>query len=246
MPQARFLTCGDTALTVEFGDRIDPHLSALVIALGHRIDEARIDGVVETVPTLRSLMVHYDPLRVPHAQLKSLLTGLLDGLQAADSTGRIWHIPVCYDPSLGPDLADVAARTGISVADVIALHSGETYRSYMLGFLPGQPYMGNLPERLMLPRRENPRVKVPLGSVAIAMAMTVIYALESPGGWHILGRTPVRLWDMRREEPALLSPGDQVKFEPVSLAEYGKLMASAEAGTLQVEPGRMPVAETTR
>lgn len=238
-PLPRFLPSGDTALVVEFSDSIDRHVSALVLALAQRIEDAALDGVIETVPTFRSLMVHYDPLRLPHAQLKARLAALVEGLTASDTAGRLWNIPACYDPDVGPDLAEVAERTGLSVADITEMHSAETYHVYMVGFLPGFPYMGDLPSKLALPRRENPRIKVPMGSIAIAMTMTSIYPLESPGGWHLLGRTPLLLWDLRRETPSLLRPGDKVRFKPISLGEYETLRARAEAGSLQIEPQRI-------
>ena len=145
---------------------------------------------------------------------------------------------MCYDESLGLDLADVAARTGLSVAEVVERHSGATHHVYMMGFLPGLPYLGGLPKEFELPRRENPRLKVPRGAVAVAMAMTVIYPLESPGGWHILGRTPVPLWDLRRDPPTILAAGDKVTFVPVSLGEYEALLAKAAAGALDIVPER--------
>jgi inhibitor of KinA len=235
-PQARFLSGGDTALVVEFGDRVDQRLSGLVLALAHRLEDAAIPGVVEAVPTFRSLLVHYDPLRLKQAELKRRLAPLLDGLQAAESAGRHWRIPACYDPSLGLDLVDVAQRTGLTAGEVAERHSGAMHHVYMMGFLPGLPYLGGLPPEFELPRRENPRIKVPSGAVAVAMAMTVIYPLESPGGWHILARTPVPLWDMRRNPPSLLAAGDKVMFQPVSLGEYEALLARAAAGNLQLAP----------
>ena len=235
-PQARFLPGGDTALVVEFGDRVDQTLSGLVLALAHRLEVAAIPGVIETVPTFRSLMVHYDPLQLRQAELKGRLAPLLDGLEAAESAGRHWHIPACYDESLGLDLADVATRTGLSVAQVAERHSGAVHHVYMMGFLPGLPYLGGLPPEFDLPRRENPRIKVPSGAIAVAMAMTVVYPLESPGGWHVLARTPAPLWDMRRDPPALLSAGDKVVFDPISLSEYEALLARAAAGDLRLAP----------
>ena len=235
-PQPRFLPGGDTALVVEFGDRVDQTLSGLVLALAHRLEVAAIPGVIETVPTFRSLMVHYDPLQLRQAELKRRLAPLLDGLEATESAGRHWRIPACYDASLGLDLADVATRTGLSVAEVAERHSGAVHHVYMMGFLPGLPYLGGLPPEFELPRRENPRIKVPSGAIAVAMAMTVIYPLESPGGWHILARTPAPLWDMRRDPPALLSAGDKVVFDPISLGEYEALLAQAAAGDLRLAP----------
>ena len=155
-------------------------------------------------------MVHYDPLQLPHAELKRRVVPMVAGMDATERPGRTWRLPVCYHDSCGPDLADVAVRTGLSVAQVVERHSAATYHVYMVGFLPGYPYMGGLPPELELPRRENPRIKVPSGSVAIAMAMTAIYTLESPGGWHLLGRTPAPIWDVRRTPPALLTAGDQL------------------------------------
>lgn len=242
-PEPRFLHGGDTALVVEFGDRIDGGLSGLVLALARRLEGAAIPGVVETVPTFRSLMVHYDPLRLKQAELKRRLAPLVEGLEAAESAGRRWRIPACYDESMGLDLADVAQRTGLSVSQVVERHSATTFHVYMMGFLPGLPYLGGLPPEFNLPRRENPRIRLPSGSIAVAMAMTVIYPLESPGGWHILARTPVPLWDMRRDPPALLAAGDKVKFEPVSLPEYEALLASAAAGDLGLAPDGQPARE---
>jgi KipI family sensor histidine kinase inhibitor len=235
-PQLRFLAAGDTALVVEFGDRVDAHLSALVLALGQKLEAAGLAGVVEVVPTFRSLMVHYDPLQTSHAGLRQAIAPLLQGLEAAEIAGRRWHIPACYDESLGLDLADVASRTGLSTAQVVERHSQAVQLVYMMGFLPGLPYLGGLPPEFELPRRENPRVKVPPGSVSVAMSMTVIYPQESPGGWHILARTPAPLWDMRRPQPALLAAGDRVTFAPVSLREYERLLASAGTGDLQLAP----------
>lgn len=236
----RYLASGDTALVVEFGDRVDQHLSGLVVALAHRIAEAAIPGIVEMVPTFRSLMVHYDPVTLSQTELKRRLTPMLDGLEATGSGGRRWLIPACYDESLGLDLLEVAGRMGISPDEVIERHSAATFHVYMMGFLPGLPYLGGLPPEFGLPRRENPRIKVPKGAVAVAMSMTVIYPLESPGGWHILARTPVPLWDLGADPPALLDAGDKVRFEPIPLARYEALLEEAAAGRLRLSPEGAP------
>ena len=236
----RFLPSGDTALVVEFGQTIDRHISALVLALAQRIDDAKLDGVVETVPTFRSLMVHYNPLRLPQAKLKEHLVKFLDGLKPANAAGRLWRIPACYDLSVAPDLEEVAERTGVPMNEVIDIHTSILFHVYMIGFLPGYGYLGDLPQKLALPRRQSPRVKVPMGSVAIAMTMSQVYALESPGGWHLIGRTPVPFWDQRREEPVLLRPGDKIRFEPMSLADYERLKAKVEAGPLDIQPEPVP------
>jgi inhibitor of KinA len=243
-PQPRFLAAGDTVLVVEFGDRVDAHLSALVLALGQKLEASGIAGVVEVVPTFRSVMVHYDPLQLSHANLQHAITPLLLGLEAAEIAGRRWRIPACYDASLGLDLVEVAQRTGLSTAQVVERHSQACQLVYMMGFLPGLPYLGGLPPEFSLPRRENPRVKVPRGSIAVAMAMTVVYPQESPGGWHILARTPAPLWDMRKTPPALLAAGDKVTFAPMSLREYERLLARAAAGELQLAPDEQPTRES--
>jgi KipI family sensor histidine kinase inhibitor len=236
----RLLPCGDTALTVEFGDRVDRRVSALVLALAERLRAAAIAGVIETVPTFRSLTIHYDPLALSQAGLKARLAPLLPGLRAAEGRGRRWRIPVCYHHSVAPDLAEVAERTKSSVAQVIAAHSGVTYHVYMMGFLPGHPYMGDLPSVLELPRRENPRTAVPAGSVSIATTLTAIYPLESPGGWHLIGRTPAPVWDKRLDRPAILAAGDEVRFEPISLADLATLTARAALGEWHMEPESGP------
>jgi inhibitor of KinA len=241
--EPRYLQSGDTALVVEFGDRVDARLSGLVLSLGRRVDAAAIPGVVEVVPTFRSLMVHYDPLRLTKKDLKRRLGPMIEGLEATQSIGRHWRIPTCYDESVGLDLVDVAARTNLTMPQLIERHSATVFHVYMMGFLPGFPYLGGLPEELELPRRQNPRLKVPRGSVAIAMAMTCIYTQESPGGWHVLGRTPVPLWDLHRNPPAPLSAGDTVLFQPISLSEYASLSAEAAAGKLQLVPDPPPSRE---
>lgn len=231
-----FLDAGDTALVVEFGRDVDRHASALVLALADRVKAASIPGVVETLPTFRSLMVHYDPLRLSQPDLKARIGPLLMGLTAAEQAGRHWRLPACYDPSISLDLLEVAERTKLSVDAVIRLHSQTTFHIYMLGFLPGFPYMGDLPAELELPRRQSPRLKMPKGAVAIAMRMCSVYSLESPGGWHVLSLTPAPLWDPRRENAGLLAAGDKVAFEPVSLADYHTLLARAERGEWVPEP----------
>ena len=241
----RFLPCGDTALCVEFGDNIDRHVSALVLALADRLEAASMPGIVELVPTFRSLLIHTDPSVLLQAELTAKLEPLLTGLEAAEGPGRLWRLPACYDESLAPDLAEVASRTGLTPHQVAERHSAVTYHVYMVGFLPGYPYMGDLPPELALPRRENPRTKVPPGSIAIATTMTAVYPQESPGGWHLIGRTPLPLWDLRRDPPAVFGAGDKVVFQPMTLGDYETLLARSAAGEFRLEPerhGRGPVA----
>lgn len=232
----RIAACGDTALTVEFGDRIDPELTMRAVALGRRLDEARMEGVVEVVPTYRSLLVHFDPLMLPFRRLEDRIREMLDRLAPAAADSRNWTIPACYEDAAAPDLEDVARRTGLSPSEVVSMHSGETYFVYMLGFLPGFPYLGDLPKTLELTRRESPRVRVPAGSVAIALRMTGVYPLESPGGWHLIAKTPVRFFDHRKADPSLLRAGDRVRFAPIPFGEFQKLEKDAAAGRFQLAP----------
>jgi KipI family sensor histidine kinase inhibitor len=230
VPKYKVLPAGDTALAIELGDGIDRRLSAWVLVLARRLNEEQLNGVIETVPTFRSLMVYYDPLLLPTASLLAHIDEMMQGLEMTEQAGRSWSLPVCYDTRLAPDLDDVAARTGLSPGQVIERHSGITYHVYMLGFLPGQAYMGDVPAELALQRRETPRLKIPPGSLAIATTVTCIFPLETPCGWHLIGRSPVALWENRPCPRALLAPGDKVTFTPVSLREYEGLLAKAAEG----------------
>jgi inhibitor of KinA len=230
----RFLSAGDTAIVVEFGDRIDRTLSDRVLRLGARVKAVQVPGVVETVPTYRSLMVHYDPLVTDSTALREQISALLDDNAVAAEPSRLWRIPACYEPSHAPDIAEVAETKGLTVDEVIRLHSETQFHIYMIGFVPGYPYMGDLPEQLVLPRRADPRIRVPAGSIAIASNMTAIYPIESPGGWHLIGTTPIRLFDAAQARPALFSPGDKVRFEPVTVAQFDDIRAATLAGTYQV------------
>ncbi len=236
---ARFLVAGDTALVVELGDTITRAISDRVLALAEAITTRAIAGVVELVPTFRSLMIHYDPLVLEAETLEAAVRPLLAGLSVAPLRGRLWTLPCCYGGEFGPDLDEVASRTGHTPEEVVAIHAATTYHVYALGFLPGYPYMGDVPEALSLPRRESPRVKVPRGSVCIALRMAGIYSLESPGGWHLLGRTAVRLFDPRQEEAVLLAPGDRVRFSPVPREEHDRLEADAATGRLHIAPAEV-------
>ena len=230
----RFLCAGDTAVVVEFGDSIDRALSDRVLRLGARVRERRLPGVIETVPTFRSLMVHYDPLTTDHASVVGQLERLLDDETGQATQAKLWHIPACYEAEHAPDLLDVAQQTGLHPREVVRLHSEMHFHVYMIGFVPGYPYMGDLPAALALPRRADPRIRVPSGSIAIASTMTAIYPLESPGGWHLIGTTPVRLFDAGEAHPSLLRPGDKVTFESVTASEFASIRAASMAGNYDV------------
>lgn len=235
MLEYKVFPAGDTALVVEFGDRIDRKLSTIVLSLAQALDAACIEGVVETVPTFRSLMIHYEPITIPALSLKARIDEQLQSLKLAKFVRRHWQLPVCYDRCFAVDLDDVAKRTALSRQQVIDRHSGPMYHVYMLGFLPGQAYMGDVPAEMALGRREVPRTKVPAGTVAIASTMSCVFPLETPCGWHVIGRCPTPLWDHEKAS-ALIAPGDSVGFVPVSLQEYDTLVTRALAGDFRLEP----------
>jgi KipI family sensor histidine kinase inhibitor len=220
--EPRFLLAGDAALVVEFGDQIDLQINRRVHVLARVLTERSLPGLGEVVPTYRSLLVHYDPLQLSCTKVKSFVA---DALAACESTPlpapRLVDIPTVYGGDHGPDIAFVAEHNGLSSEDVIRLHSEATYTVYMLGFTPGFPYLGGLPDALVTPRLETPRKRVPAGSVGIAGAQTGVYSLATPGGWRLIGWTPVVLFDSGRTPPALLHPGDRVRFVPVEEAERG-------------------------
>ncbi len=233
----RYLSCGDTAFTVEFGNAISPQINGQVMALHGAIGAAKasgdLPGVVETVPTMRSLMVAYDPLATTRAELQPQIDALIAGGLSAGMKTRQVTIPCCYDdPDFAPDLAEVAERSKKTPEQVIAAHIASTFKVYVLGFMPGLAYVAGLDQALYLPRRSQPRVRVPRSSVAIAMDMTTIYPFESPGGWHLIGRTPLWMFDQRREQPVFLAPGDSLRFQRVDRATYDRISAQVEAGTL--------------
>jgi len=230
---------GDTALSIEYGEAIDPAVNAQVMALYAALQgalaEHALTGVVETVPSFRALAVHYDPLRIGRDELVARLRPWIESARPDVRAGQGWTLPACYEgEDLAPDLAEVAAATGLTPDGVIAAHAGAVYPVYILGFVPGFAYLGGVPEVLRLPRRTSPRTAVPAGSVAIAGEMTGVYPLESPGGWHLLGRCPVPMFDSRRDPAVFLAPGDTVRFAAISRAEYDAMKASAEAGTFDV------------
>ncbi|MCW5733658.1 MAG: 5-oxoprolinase subunit PxpB [Enhydrobacter sp.] len=233
----RYLSCGDTAFTVEFGNEISPQINGQVMALHAAIGEAKaaggLAGVVETVPTMRSLMVSYDPARATRAELQPQIDALIARGLSADSVGRKVRMPCCYDgEEFAPDLAEVAERTKKTPEQVISAHLGSAFKVYVLGFMPGLAYVAGLDPSLYLSRRSQPRVRVPRSTVAIAMDMTTIYPFESPGGWHLIGRTPLWMFDQRREQPVFLAPGDQLTFERIGRAEFDDIARKVEAGTL--------------
>lgn len=227
-----FFPAGDTALVVEFPAEISVEVNARVRALEHLLFERRVRGIVETVPSFRSLLVYYDPQASTYRALCEAIAALVPAATAGSlPPARRIELPCCYeDPELGIELAAAAARLGLPVADLIALHSGAQYHVYFLGFAPGQPYMTGMPDRLTIPRLSTPRTRTPAGSVGIGGVQCCVYAVQSPGGFWVLGRSPVRVFDPDAEAPILLRPGDRIRFRPIGRAEYDAIAAQVEAG----------------
>jgi inhibitor of KinA len=231
MSDYNVLTAGDTALVVDFGNRVDLNVSARVLALAGRLNELNIEGVIETVPTIRSLSIYYEPLTISAFQLENRVAAILEHLEEAPATGRTCEIPVCYDPEVAPDLEQVALQGELRSDQVIEAHSSQTYHVYMIGFLPGLAYLGDLSPKLHLPRRTTPRPRIPAGSLGIGGKLTCIYPMATPCGWHLIGRSPISLWDTTLARGALLRAGDKVKFKPQSLREYRR---ACSEGTVAV------------
>jgi inhibitor of KinA len=228
MDDFRILPAADSALVIEFGSAIDRKTSEQVLALAETLTSAGLPGATEIVATFRSLSVNYDSLLTTGRELEQAITALAKRSGASSRIRKLWDIPVCYDPPYALDIAEIAKTIGLTVAEVAALHAGTQYHVYMIGFVPGYPYMGDLPAKLRLPRRLDPRTRVPPGSLAIATSMTAVYPYESPGGWHLIGTSPVRFFDPDSAKAALLGPGDGVKFRPVTADEFSRIRLAVE------------------
>lgn len=237
-PEPKFLPAGDLAVSVELGDEISPEVNTRVRALEYLIQQKAIAGVVETVPTFRALLVDYDPLVIGWKELVATLQALIPQAQPeALPPSRLVEIPCCYDGEMGFDLAAAAERLGLSPDEVVRLHSAAEFQVYFIGFTPGLPYLVRMPEPLTIPRLEKPRTKTPAGSVGIGGTQCAIYSVESPGGFWVLGRTPLSLYDPTRPDPILLRPGDRLRFRPIDRAEFDLIAAEVTAGrfVLRVE-----------
>jgi len=211
---------GDRSFLVELGDTISPDVNRCVQQLMLQLRQAPLAGVRELAPGYRSLLVVFDPLTIAPEKLKAAITNVAARPGGSElPQAKLITVPVFYGGDYGPDLEWVAGHLGISTEEVIRLHTETVYRVYMIGFTPGYPYMGELPAALAVPRRSTPRTRVPKGSVGIAQHQTGIYPVESPGGWQIIGWTPIELFDSSRQLPSLLEMGDRVKFEAVRQVE---------------------------
>jgi inhibitor of KinA len=220
----RIVAAGDSALVVEFEERIDPEVNARAVALADRLSTEPVDGVRDVVPTYRSVAVYFDPLRTRHDDLVARLQH--DAALPAPPPRHALdarRIPVCYGGELGPDLSDVARFGRMSESAVVDLHTKPSYHVFMLGFAPGFAYMGVVDSRIAAPRRDTPRLRVPRGSVGIAGVQTGIYPAEMPSGWRIIGRTPLKPFDLARAEPFLMKAGDAVSFQAIGRTQFDRL-----------------------
>lgn len=244
----RLLPLGDSAWTVEFGDDIDPLTHARVLgfsgALADALRRSELPAGIEWVPAFRSVTVHFDPERIDFAVLADRLLALAAESGSVRASGTTWHIPVCFDAEFAPDLGDVATARALDPDMVVRLMTETVFAVYMIGFLPGFPYLGGLPEALEMPRLASPRKAVPARSIAIAGRSCAAYPWQSPGGWRLVGRTPVSLFDPARERrPALLAPGDEVVWRAIDRACYDDIEARCRRG--EFDPAELLAKEAT-
>lgn len=234
--KARFLPVGDKSLVIEFGDNISPEINKKIRNMYLAIEKSKLDGIIEMVPTYRSLLVSYNPLKIRFNELCQKLRECEENLNDSGSEpAKVVEIPTIYGGEYGPDIEFVASHNKLSVDEVIKIHSSRDYLIYMLGFTPGFPYLGGMSEKIETPRLENPRTKIPAGSVGIAGKQTGIYPIDSPGGWQLIGRTPVKLFDPFAEPPVLLNAGDYVRFVPINEKEYKSILNQVKENKYKVK-----------
>ena len=245
----QIVPAGDAAFVVEFEARIDPSVNARAIQLADALQAARVPGVLDVVPTFRSVAIYFDPLRTNGDVLLARIEAEAAKPSSDRGTGRpAVRVPVCYGGELGPDLAAVAAFSHLSEAEVITAHTARIYRAFMVGFVPGFAYLGTVEERIAMPRRDTPRVRVPVGSVGIAGVQTGIYPMETPGGWQLVGRTPLKPLDPDRAEPFLITAGDAVQFYAIDHDRFLDIerQSRATAVAIGVRPGSDPEVRSRR
>ena len=218
---------GDCAISIDFGQVIDPKINRHIRQTIERIQELKLDGVTELVPTYCALLIQYDAMLYSYSDICNLMEPLLEPSATDDANERVTviEIPTVYGGEFGPDLGFVASHNNLSEDEVVSIHSGTDYLVYMLGFIPGFTYLGGMDPRIATPRLSSPRTLIPAGSVGIAGEQTGTYPSDSPGGWQIIGRTPVTMYDMSKEQAALLSAGDYVRYVPIDEAEYNRIKA---------------------
>jgi KipI family sensor histidine kinase inhibitor len=234
----KILPCGDSAVTVEFGHTIDPSINGMVLALDDLVRARAPTGLIETVPTYRSLTVQFDPVATDYDALIGFLNDAAKDIAPREAIGRRWRVPVVYGGEHGSDLEEVAEVHGLTPHQVIEIHSSAIYRIYLIGFLPGFTYLGGLDKRIATSRRLHPRAKIPSGTIMIGGEQAGIAPMDMPSGWHNLGRTPVRTYAPERDPAFLFAAGDELVFEPIDASRWEALEKAALAGE--------PVAEEVR
>ena len=235
MSDVRILTEGDSSLLIVFGSEVSPDINRRISAVVQLIRDQRIRGIVDLIPSYAALLINYNPQVIRYAEIRERIEKILSmDYRVSESEKVIVEIPVCYGGEYGPDIQNIADNAGLSVREVIDIHSSRDYLIYMLGFLPGFCYLGGLDERIHTPRLAQPRLRIREGSVGIGGSATGIYPMESPGGWQLMGMTPVKTFDADREVPILLEAGQYIRFIPVSEEEYLDIKDRVEKGTYEI------------
>ncbi|WP_375463889.1 allophanate hydrolase subunit 1 [uncultured Methylobacterium sp.] len=239
----RLLDAGEAALVAEFGARVDPAVNDRVLALDEALRADPPDGVTETVPTYRSLMIHYDPLVLDRAALAARVTALSEQAGTRRAAPSLWTLPCCYDEPCGEDIAAIAGLTGLSVERVAALHAGATYRVYMYGFAPGFAYLGGLPEALAVPRRDRPRPPHAANALVVGGGLAAVGTVPMPTGWYVIAQTPARLYAPEQAQAFPVAPGDLLRFEAVDAGSFAALERRAAAGETVARREAFPAEE---
>ena len=235
MGNVKILTEGDTSMLIVFGEEISPLINAKIASAVRLMKQQKIEGIVDIIPSFAALLINYNPQVVSYGTLKKRMQAILSmDLDTQEAAKRVFEIPVCYGGEFGPDLENIAQHAGLSCEEVVEIHSSCDYLIYMLGFLPGFCYLGGLDERIHTPRLANPRLSIPAGSVGIGGSQTGIYPMDSPGGWQLMGKTPVRTYDPQREIPILVNAGEYIRFIPISEKEFSEIKEAVEQGTYSV------------
>ena len=230
----RILTAGDSSLLIEFGKIISPDINRKIAVTVQLIKAQQTPGVVDIIPAFCSLLINYDPRVISYEEIRDRMQTILKiDVKADAARKKIYEIPVCYGGEFGPDLDNIAQHAGLSPEEVIQIHSSRDYLIYMLGFLPGFCYLGGLDERIHTPRLANPRLKISAGSVGIGGSQTGIYPLDSPGGWQLMGMTPVKTYDPQREVPILVEAGNYIRFIPIGKDEFYRIKELVQSGQYQ-------------
>lgn len=234
MENIRIAPAGDSSILIEFGHEIKPEINQKISATVQLLKAQHTPGVIDIIPAFCSLLINYDPRVISYGEMKKRVQEIVKvEVKAGETRKKVYEIPVCYGGEFGPDIQAIADHAGLSVEEVIEIHSSRDYLIYMLGFLPGFCYLGGLDERIHTPRLASPRLKISAGSVGIGGSQTGIYPLDSPGGWQLMGMTPVKTYDPDREVPILVEAGDYIRFVPIDEAEFYRIKELVEKGEYQ-------------